>query len=274
MDYQSFVGMEVQRNDSEWDQYLEYLDRRGYFIIPDVLKSDQLNALRSKMLEVWDEQLNKYGEPLLRQVGDFGVCRSMMEYDDIFSELVLHPIIEKILQLTVGDTAILHLQNGICVFPDEHHNQGRYHKDFPRNFLTDKILSINTFFVIDDFDDQTGGTWLLPCSHRFSDMPSEEYIKENEIQVHAKAGSLMVFDSLLWHRAGVNYTNNVRRGINHQFTKPFIKQQLDYPVIYKDKVDLESRLAQRLGMWTLPPKSVDEYRVSDPAKRTYRAGQG
>ena len=28
------------------------------------------------------------------------------------------------------------------------------------------------------------------------------------------------------------------------------------------KVNMETKLAQKLGMWTIPPKSVDEYRVT------------
>ena len=84
----------------------------------------------------------------------------------------------------------------------------------------------------------------------------------------------MFFDSTLWHKGGDNLTKKIRRAINHQYTRPFIKQQLDYPVIMNQKVDMESKLAQKLGMWTIPPKSVDEYRVTDPKLRTYRGGQG
>ena len=59
-----------------------------------------------------------------------------------------------------------------------------------------------------------------------------------------------------------------------QWTKPFIKQQLDYPVMMNNIIDKESKLAQKLGMWTIPPKSVEQYRVTDPKLRTYRGGQG
>ena len=36
----------------------------------------------------------------------------------------------------------------------------------------------------------------------------------------------------------------------------------------------ETQLAQILGMWTIPPKTLDEYRVDNPSERTYRGGQG
>jgi ectoine hydroxylase-related dioxygenase (phytanoyl-CoA dioxygenase family) len=135
-------------------------------------------------------------------------------------------------------------------------------------------LSFNTFIALDDFNEETGGTWVVPGTHRFEILPSEEYVESYQKQLSMPAGSVLFFDSMLWHRGGVNYSSRIRRGMNHQFTRPFIKQQLDYPVIMKGKVDLESPIAQTLGMWAIPPRSVAEYRVSDPKKRTYRAGQG
>ena len=64
-----------------------------------------------------------------------------------------------------------------------------------------------------------------------------------------------------------------RRAINHQYTRPFIKQQLDYAGMFRGKLDPESRFAQVIGTWSMPPRDVAEYRV-DPDKRTYRGGQG
>jgi len=114
----------------------------------------------------------------------------------------------------------------------------------------------------------------VPGSHKFISMPSEKYIQSRSIQLLAEPGSVIFFDSLLWHRSGQNKSSDVRRGINHQYTKPFIKQQIDYPHFLQGKVNTESRLAQTLGFWSIPPKSVDEFRVDDPTKRTYRKGQG
>jgi ectoine hydroxylase-related dioxygenase (phytanoyl-CoA dioxygenase family) len=84
---------------------------------------------------------------------------------------------------------------------------------------------------------------------------------------------VVVFDSLLIHCAGSNRSSSPRRGVNHQYTRPFIKQQMDYPALLRGSVDPESPLAQTLGFWSVPPRSVDEFRV-DPTLRTYRQGQG
>ncbi len=39
---------------------------------------------------------------------------------------------------------------------------------------------------------------------------------------------MIVFDSTLWHAAGANVSGSDRLAINHQFTRSFIKQQIDY----------------------------------------------
>ena len=42
------------------------------------------------------------------------------------------------------------------------------------------------------------------------------------------AGSMLVFDSTLWHAAAVNRSGHDRLAINQQFTRPFITPQIDY----------------------------------------------
>ena len=228
------------------------------------------------MDEIHDDQLNQYGSEFLSQINEFGTLRSMFEFNNLFFDLILNQTIDEYINSILTDTAILHLQNGIVVFPNVSHNQSKYHKDFAKPFLSNRPLSLNTFIIIDDFTPETGATFIIPGSHLFEKMPSEKYLKENAVQISAVPGDVLIFDSTLWHCSGVNSSGKIRRAINQQFTYPFIKQQLDYPGYLSKKVniDYESKLAQRLGFWTVPPKGVGEYRVSDPKLRTYRSGQG
>lgn len=272
--FQQYKGIEITEINTEQEKNLERLKRDGFFILKSVLSEEQVTELRNKMDEVWEKQSLKYGEELLKKIGDWGQIRAMMLEDKIFQELIIHTEILKYVNSTVGEIAILHLQNGIVLHPTVKHNQAQYHRDFAKDFLSTKILSINVFIAVDEFTDKNGGTWIVPGSHLFSEMPSQKYLTEHQIQVIAPAGSMLIFDSLLWHKGGDNYTDKVRRAINQQYTRPFIKQQLDYPVIMNGKIDKETLIAQKLGFWTIPPKSVDEYRVSDPKLRTYRGGQG
>lgn len=273
-EYQSFIGFKKKQVNNKMEEYLEQLDRNGFFIVEDLFIKSELETIREKMDLIWEKQLQKYGEKLLTSIGDYGVARAMMEENELFMNLIIEDRIFQFVKATVGDTAILHLQNGILLFPSLNHNQAKYHKDFPKPFISSKILSINTFILVDDFTEKNGGTWIVPGSHKYVELPSDQYLKQNQIQIKGKAGSVIIFDSMLWHKGGRNKSGKVRRAINQQYTKPFIKQQLDYPSFLKRKIEMESKLAQTLGMWTLPPKCLDDYRVLDPKLRSYRGGQG
>ena len=273
--FQPYKGLEITSANTEENAWLEALQRKGFFVVENVLPTDLLERLRLQMDQKWQEQLQKYGAEYLENNGEYGQIRGMMaENGEAFLSLIIHPLVEKVLPLTVGNTAILHLQNGIVLHPERLHNQARFHRDFPKDFIPSKILSINFFFAIDAFTKENGGTWLVPGSHLEAEMPSLDFMNQNAVQVECPAGSVIVFDSMVWHKGGENRTSASRRAINQQYTRPFIKQQLDYPVLMKGKVDRETTIAQRLGMWAIPPKSVEEFRVDDPSKRTYRAGQG
>jgi ectoine hydroxylase-related dioxygenase (phytanoyl-CoA dioxygenase family) len=84
-----------------------------------------------------------------------------------------------------------------------------------------------------------------------------------------------VFDSTLWHAAGVNRSSKDRLGINQQFSRSYLKQQIDYVrAIGDDAVQAqEERTQQLLGWYTRVVTSLDEY-YQPSEKRLYRSGQG
>lgn len=270
MKYQSYLGIELESSSAE----LEQLKRDGYFIKEKLLSNSICNSISLDLDALWQMQVERYGEELLKKIGDWGQIRGMMKDSYHLRDLITNKDISYWVDQIVGETSILHLQNGIVLHPSIGHNQAKYHKDFAKDFLSSKTLSLNTFIAIDDFTIENGGTYVVPGTHNFIEKPSEEYIEANKVQITCPRGTVIFFDSTLWHAGGQNKSNEIRRAVNMQWTKPFIKQQLDYPVMMNNIIDKESKLAQKLGMWTIPPKSVEQYRVTDPKLRTYRGGQG
>lgn len=268
--HQSYLGIQNESANINHEQ----IKRNGFFVIKNLIDKKLIESLSAELDRVWENQVKKYSEANLKKINDWGQVRAPMNESDEFLKLITNKSILNYVDEFVGETAILHLQNGIILYPSLNHNQSKFHKDFPKNFISSEILSFNSFIALDDFTIENGGTFLVPGTHLKIEKPSNEFIESNKIQITCSSGSVIFFDSTLWHAGGHNKTESVRRAINMQWTKPFIKQQLDYPEILKDKVDTESLLAQKLGMWTIPPKSVDQYRVLDESQRTYRRGQG
>ena len=154
---------------------------------------------------------------------------------------------------------ILNQQNGSINPPQESYNQGAWHRDLPyQHFVSTKPLAINALFCIDDFTFQNGATFVLPASHKSEAFPSEKYIRKNAIQVEAKAGSFIVLDSMEFHTGGFNKTNLERRGVNHLYTIPYFKQQINIPRNLKN-VDLSDEEKDILGFGCMEPESISGY---------------
>ena len=116
---------------------------------------------------------------------------------------------------------------------------------------------------------------MVQGSHQQEQVPSADYLKEQTIPAICPAGSIILFDSTLWHCAGKNNSGKDRLAMNHQFTRSFFKQQIDYSRALEENTiaTLAPRTQQLLGWYTRIPSSLHEYYV--PAeKRLYRGGQG
>lgn len=65
---------------------------------------------------------------------------------------------------------------------------------------------------------------------------------------------------MLFHRAGVNGSTGTRRGINHLYTLPFIKQQVSLPHALGPKYESDPFLAKFLGYESETAADVKSWR--------------
>lgn len=145
------------------------------------------------------------------------------------------------------------------------------HRDI-RPYLQDRVM-LNAIVTLDDTTTENGATWLMAGGHRFPEKPDEEVFKARAEQVCAPAGSVILFDSRVWHRAGVNRSSGPRRIVTPMYSKPFFKPQMDYPRVLGEDAWLSEELRQIVGYNARIPSTLDEwYRV--PEKRMYRPDQG
>lgn len=238
----------------EWD---------GVAVVEGVLEQALLGRLRMAMFKAGLGIEQEIGKERLEAAGELGVLRLMFKYDQTFYKLLELQEVLSVVDHLLGNCAILHVQNGLMlpsgaggVF------QTKLHQDFKRDV---GLVSINTLFAVDDFTSENGATMVIPGSHIMGKggVP---------VSVECPAGSMIVFDSRLWHCAGVNTSGKPRLGINQQFTASWIKQQLDYCRAL-DVSGLKPRTQQLLGYYTRVPANLDEfYRPEE--ERLYRRAQG
>ena len=268
------------KKNSDWlEELLGGVRDVGYAIAVNVLKSSFIDQARAAMYRVQERILANVGPERLSRAGELGVLRLMPKFDDFFIQFLEIPELLSVIDHTVSQVAVLHTQNGFILPPCQNGEvpqvfQNSFHQDFPRVF-NGYMVSVNAMFAIDDFSQENGATLVVPGTHQKWPPPDSDYLKANAVPVVCLAGSMVVFDSTLWHAAGINTSGRDRLAVNHQFTGSYIKQQIDYVRALGDDMIIaqKPRTQQLLGWYTRVVTSLDEY-YRNESERLYRKGQG
>ncbi len=268
----TFGVKEFSQPGSDVERHVEEIKLAGYTVLADVLSPAELADARAKIDRIYQIQLDEIGGPeQLEAINDSYNARCLLAYDDFFLGVARHQRVFEIVEKFLGDYFTLMLQNGVINVPitGDEQNAGYWHRDLNyQHFVSTRPISMSALFCIDDFSDETGGTRVLSASHKTEAFPSDEFVLKHEIGIEAKAGSAIVFDSMLYHRSGHNRSSGVRRAINHMYTIPFLKQQISLPKILKGRFSDDPLLSKFLGYESEPDEGVVEFR----ARRLKRAG--
>ena len=259
-----FYGIkETNTAASEVDRHVEEIGISGFTVVTGVIDESELPEVRRRVDQVYEKQLNEIsGAENLRQINDELIARCLLAYDDYFLAVATSAKIMALLRTLLGDYFTLLQQNAVINLSDRISYQTSWHRDLIyQHFIPSRPIAVSALICLDDFSKETGGTHLLPGTHKLEKFPSQVYVQQHELAVNAKAGSAIVFDSMLFHRGGVNTSRNPRRGLNHLYSLPFIKQQIDIPRILNGKYADDDFLRKFLGYESQPADSVVEWRM-------------
>jgi len=250
--------------------HAERIRLAGYCVLAGALSAADTADLAARLDEVLRRQTEEFGSERLEQIGDGFTARCPLVHDAAFLKLATHPRLLALVRLLLGEYVVLMQQNGVINPPQEGHTQGAYHRDLPyQHFVSSRPLAISALFCIDPFRTETGATMVIPGSHHVERFPSPEVAASAEVSVNADAGSFVVFDAMLFHRAGDNRSGRVRRAVNNVFSVPIIAQQISLPSALNGRYSDDSELARLLGYDSTPAASVVDWRT----RRLRRSGK-
>lgn len=244
--------------------HLEELKIKGYTLVNSGLSTKELKEARDKLDDIYELQGAEVGgEDNLKLMNDSNIARAICAYDQLFLKIATLPVILELSSLYLEQYFVLMSQNGILNQPNTDHYQFTWHRDLNyQHYTSSKPLALSALLALDPFDDVTGGTYVLPSTHLVEDFPSNEYVLTNQQVVKAPAGTIIFFDSMLFHRTGKNFSQNVRRAVNHIIVPPMLRQQYDFPAIFDyNSVEVkDAEIRQYLGYEYTVPKSIKEWR--------------
>jgi hypothetical protein len=251
---------------------LEAIKVKGWVVLDNILNVDLIQQLRLNIDKAYEICRSIQVKNGIEENTD-GTVHHLLAFKGCFLEFLSGMYCHEILLEFFGAPYILNTYGGVINLPNKISYVAKIHRDI-RTFYNVPMM-INMLVMLDDFTLENGATFLLSGSHLNDEKPNSEDFYKYADRAIGKAGSILLFDSLLWHAAGVNKTDKSRRAMTLAFTRPFQKQQLDYPrLLGYEAIDTYSEnLKQILGYNSRVPTSLDEW-YQPPNKRFYKPGQG
>jgi ectoine hydroxylase-related dioxygenase (phytanoyl-CoA dioxygenase family) len=245
-----------------WDEAAEKIRLVGYSVLDGGYTAHQMEAFSTAFERARGVLLERHGGfDALRAIDEHNTVRVPLALDHLFLELALNDAVVGVCRRLMGQYIVLNQQNGIINPPHgERYNQGAYHRDLPfQHFVSSRPLAVNALFCLDEFTLANGATYVVPASHKEEAFPSDPVVNATQIQLSAPRGSYILLDALLYHRGGRNRTDTERRAVNHLYSIPIIRPQIDLPAVLGPDYTTDQDLRQLLGYDLLVPGSIEAF---------------
>jgi hypothetical protein len=190
--------------------------------------TDQQLALARQATYAGAEEDRRLGREADRFGLDYGEGNirvwNILNRHPVFRDMVQSPAVLELLRAVVGWPALLGNISANIAEPGS--EGGMWHQDqlfIPRPW-PDQPQGINFAWLLDDFTSDNGATEVVPGSHLEKDTDPAT-LDARAIPVLAPAGTLLVFESRLYHRTGRNRSESPRAGLFGWYTRPIYRTQ-------------------------------------------------
>jgi ectoine hydroxylase-related dioxygenase (phytanoyl-CoA dioxygenase family) len=261
--------IEQAASGSDVEASCESIRHLGYAVIDGGYEAGWLNSISEALDRAQQRYISEYGgREALKAIDEHNTVRLPLRYEPMFVALATNVKILEICRRLISGYIVLNQQNGVINPPhSENYNQGAWHRDLPyQHFVSSRPLAINALFCLDQFTMENGATKVLPASHRQEAFPSDQFVEAQAATVVAPAGSFIILDCMVFHSGGVNTTDRPRRAVNHVYSIPLIRQQIDLPSALGEHFTSEGALRKLFGYEVRTPHSVAEYLASRAEK--------
>ncbi len=246
---------------------------RGWTIFPGVVSEDLCNRMRDDI----SQHVGRCGDLQLKagiSGAPDGTAHHTVGFGDSLDEFLKSGFLANYIEQFFGGPYILHAFNPLINSPGKQNYAHRIHKDVRTHTGSFRML-LNLLVMVDEFTLENGATHILSGSHKDPALPPETFFFRHAERITGAKGSIVFFDSGLWHAAGKNVSALPRTALTMSLSRPFLKPQMDYARYLGDKYGegLSEELRQLLGYNACVATSLDEwYQPAD--SRMYHSDQG
>ena len=214
---------------------LEQLEQSGYCVIDEVIPSSKVEMVRDNVLACLEAE-SESSEKMMAEIRAKGhriagagilTVLGIINFDQSFAPYLTDARITGVVEASFGSHYRIAGTSAIANNPGN--DRGYWHSDWPYNQTNavripapyaDAMCKLSSLWMLTEFSPHTGGTLVVPGSHREPTNPSggdgfdREAPHPQEIQICGAAGSVMLFDSRLWHCVATNHSGKPRVAIS------------------------------------------------------------
>ncbi len=262
------------------EEGLAHIRDHGLCIMTGVLSGDTLERARGALYRAAADDRARGRERKFSL--DYGHDESnqrvwnCLSRDPVFEDMAEHPTALAFVKTILGWPALLGNISANITGPGG--GEMVLHADqifVPEPWSADP-QGMNVAWLLDDFTEANGATRIVPGSHKLNRAPRPDEGEVATVPLEAPAGSIVVFESRVWHKTGFNRAENENRaGVFAWYTKPIYRAQENWflsldPAIRnfasEDMLVLLGYKADGLGLvygaspvpWDTPPPSLLE----------------
>ncbi len=203
--------------------HVEAVRTQGYTVLKGLIDPGTVQQLRAALQRLETEK--GFGFATTRFEGLNTVrINNLLAHDELFWQVPLQPDVLAIAQHLLDRELLLSSFCSLTLGPGQQAQP--MHEDtqqipLPRPHPT---LSVNAIWALSDFTEENGATQIVPGSHLLDHAP--EYGRHYPSEpVIVPAGSVVIFDSALWHAGGQNRSQQRRWALSCYYCAGWMRQQ-------------------------------------------------
>jgi len=215
------------------DALQRQIERDGFCVVEGVIPAGEVQAINAELLAALEGNRERSEGELAKtrsrghRIGTPGVAVLKQAINEVqsFAPYLADRRVLDIVEAFFGAWARISCTDCVANMPGN--ARGYWHADWPYNQTNashipapypDAVLHLSTIWMLTPFSAETGGTLVVPGSHRWprnpaaGDMPEvdNEAVYPTERHVEGPAGSALVYDSRLWHAVAANRSDQPR----------------------------------------------------------------
>lgn len=263
----------IQYAERTLTDFKEAFEHSGWIIYENALDSDFVDRINHDLIAAYELRRSIQEENGISTNMD-GTLHHLLERDNFSLKFLDQLYCDDEIRFFLGGNYILNGINGVIHSRSAHPYLSRMHRDI-RTYVPDNRMLLQMIVTLDDFTILNGATHFLSGSHKEELRPDEDDFFEQADRAVTSRGSIILFHSNIWHAAGENFLTSPRRALTLGFTRPYIKQQMDYPRFlgYSFRDRLSDNQQQIIGYNARVPEDLNEY-YQPVQLRMYQRDQG